>query len=266
MLAILAIVVDSAGTGIRRIAQAPRRSSEPRQDMKPAPDEVFAPEEAALGGAPAPVPVAPLVRESDRVRLRRHTPANRGAFQRWYADPEIAYLLRHDLKPLNDRQSRGYFDSIILPLSATGYCFAIHDQATDQLIGTAALTGTEGEDANAMLFRIVIGEKEFWDKGLGAEATKLVVEEAFDILGLEEVRLEVFAHNPRAIHVYERVGFERTGEHTEWMGPDRPRLHVFEMSMHRPTREEPAISTGEGVGDAEHPFQCSNEPAVTDPI
>lgn len=176
---------------------------------------------------------APLVREGEIVRLRRHSPANRSAFQRWYADPEIANLLRHDLRPLNDRQSRGYFDSIILPLSAAGHCFAIHDRATNELIGTAALTETDDQAPRAMLFRIVIGEKAFWDRGFGTDATRLVVEEAFDALGLDEVRLEVFAHNPRAIYVYERVGFVRTGEHTEWLGPDRPRLHVFEMSIFR---------------------------------
>jgi RimJ/RimL family protein N-acetyltransferase len=205
----------------------------------------------APAGQPDCEPAGQLVRESDRVRLRRHVPANREAFQRWYADPEIANLLRHDLRPLNEKQSRGYFDTIILPLSASGHCFAIHDAATDQLIGTTALTETDDRDPHAMLFRIVIGEKAFWDKGLGTEATRLVVGEAFEVLNLDEVRLEVFAHNPRAINVYERVGFERTGERTEWVGPNRPRLHVFEMSLRRPIAEEGALPAGNGAIDVE---------------
>ncbi len=175
-----------------------------------------------------------IVRESDLVRLRRHVPANRPTFQHWYADEEITNLLRHDLRPLNARQSRGNFDNIILPLSAAGYCFAIHDAQSDILIGSTALTETDDADPDARLFRIVIGEKAFWDKGIGTAATRLVVAEAFETLHLREVHLEVFAHNVRAIRVYERVGFERTGEHTEWLGPNRPRLHVFEMRIVNP--------------------------------
>ena len=225
----------------RGVAKTFHQRARPNQDMRPVVTEKTAIEDRPLAGNPEALTVAPLVRESDRVRLRRHVPANRDAFQRWYADPEIAYLLRHDLRPLNDKQSRGYFDSVILPLSATGHCFAIHDAVTEMLIGTAALTETDDGDPNAMLFRIVIGEKAFWDQGLGTEATKLVIEEAFEVLGLNEVRLEVFAHNPRAINVYERIGFVHTGEHTEWVGPNRPRLHVFEMSLRRSDGEGPAV-------------------------
>lgn len=177
-------------------------------------------------GEPDPASEAPppsagaIVREGERVRLRRHIPANRAAFQRWYADPEIAYLLRHDLTPLSERQSRGYFDTIILPMSLQGYCYAIHIAETDELIGTTALTDAGPDDPRAALFRIVIGEKWAWEHGYGTEATRLVVEEAFETLGLDEVQLEVFRHNPRAIAAYKKVGFQRTGAHTEYIPPE----------------------------------------------
>src|SRR6185312_3096379 len=81
-----------------------------------------------------------LVRKGRLVSLRAHVSANREAFIRWYGDEEIAALLRHDLEPLTDWQARGYFDSFILPSSARGLCFAIHERKTKQLIGTTALT------------------------------------------------------------------------------------------------------------------------------
>jgi len=174
-----------------------------------------------------------IIREGEKVRLRRHVPSNRATFQRWYADEEIARLLRHDLRPLNERQSRSYFDTLIMPMSARGLAFAIHDKETDRLIGTTALTDTTDYAPDARLFRIAIGEKSFWDKGMGTDATALVLDHGFERLDLQEVRLEVFAHNPRAIAVYERIGFTRTGEHYEYLGPDRPQLHVFEMSIDR---------------------------------
>lgn len=185
-------------------------------------------------GAEETPTIGALVRSGERVQLRRHVPANRAAFQRWYADPEIAYLLRHDLTPLTDRQSRGYFDTVILPLSRQGYCFAIHTVDGEALIGSTALTDAGAEFPNAALFRIVIGEKWAWDHGYGSEATELVLREAFDVLGLDEVQLEVFRHNPRAIAAYKKVGFQRTGAHTEFIPPNGDPLHVVEMAIHRP--------------------------------
>src|SRR5262245_32303690 len=196
----------------------------------------------------APLTPGRLVRAGDAVCLREHIPDNRSAFQRWYADEEIARLLRHDQRPLNDVQSRGYFDTIILPMSAHGTCYAIHEKATNRLIGTTALTDFVGVPRPSALFRIVIGEKDCWGKGYGTEATRLVVAEAFERHLCREVRLEVFRHNQRAIAAYERVGFHRTGAHVEFVGRERWELHVIEMAIspdefHRSAQESPEDTT-----------------------
>jgi RimJ/RimL family protein N-acetyltransferase len=201
-----------------------------------------------------------LVREGQLVRLRQHVPANKSAFQRWYADPEIAYLLRHDLEPLSAGQAAGYFDSLILPLSQRGLCFAIHEADTDRLIGTTALTDLTRRTSGrrSALFRIVIGEKDVWDRGYGTEATRLVVAEAFATHDLNEVRLEVFRHNPRAIKAYERVGFAIAGEHVEWVGRSRRELNVIEMRLRRPNQEEPAADEAGEIT----PAPVEDEPAA----
>src|SRR5215212_9284331 len=175
-----------------------------------------------------------LVRKGQFVSLRTHVPANREAFQRWYADREIAELLRHDLEPLTPTQSRGYFETFILPSSARGTCFAIHERKSKRLIGTTALTDRmRSRGGVSALFRIVIGEKEDWGKGYGTEATRLVAEEAFANMGLNEIRLEVFNHNQRAIAAYSKVGFEVSGEHVEWVPHRKTELRVIEMRLSR---------------------------------
>jgi RimJ/RimL family protein N-acetyltransferase len=185
------------------------------------------------GASVAPrVPPGSLVREGCLVRLRAHVPANRAAFQRWYADEEIVRLLRHDQRTLSDEQARSYFDSIILPLTARGLSYAIHEAATDDLIGTTALTDLVSDDRSAH-FRIVIGEKDRWGRGYGTEATELVAWEAFTRHGRDRIRLEVFHHNERASRVYRRVGFEVTGMHVEWVGSTFFELHVVEMKLER---------------------------------
>jgi RimJ/RimL family protein N-acetyltransferase len=190
-----------------------------------------------------------LVRKGTRVALRSHVPANRDAFQRWYADPEIAELLRHDLEPLTPSQSRAYFDSFILPSSARGTCFAIHERRTKRLIGTTALTDRVSKpDGVSALFRIVIGEKDVWGQGYGTEATRLMAYEAFESMGLSEIRLEVFSHNARAISAYTRVGFEVTGEHIEWVPRRKRELRVIEMRLSRGAYL--ASRAGKNVGPA----------------
>jgi RimJ/RimL family protein N-acetyltransferase len=198
-----------------------------------------------------------LVRKGRLVSLRTHVPANREAFQRWYADREIAELLRHDLEPLTPVQSRGYFETFILPSSARGTCFAIHERRTKRLVGTTALTDrVSSREGVSALFRIVIGEKDVWGQGYGTEATRLVAEEAFDRMGLSEIRLEVFNHNLRAIAAYSRVGFEVTGEHVEWVPRHKTELRVIEMRLSR----QAFLGSGYGeAGDAQRRPRAEHE-------
>lgn len=173
-----------------------------------------------------------LVRRGDVAELRRHQPSDRDAFIRWYQDPDIAVLLRHDLRPLTTIQARGYFDSVVLPASSAGTAWAIHDRATGTLVGTTAITQVD-RNAGSCLFRIVIGEPDFWDRGIGTDATRLVIEEVFGPLDLSTLRLEVFEHNPRARHVYERLGFVETGRTVEWAREHRLDVIAMELSRER---------------------------------
>ncbi len=52
----------------------------------------------------------------------------------------------------------------------------------------------------------------FVDKGYGTEAMSLFMTMCFDHMGLEELRLEVIAYSKRAIHVYQKLGFQHAGE------------------------------------------------------
>lgn len=180
--------------------------------------------------SPDPARDPRVVRSGALAELRRHEAADVDDFMRWYMDADIATLLRHDLRPLTANQARGYFMSIVLPASANGTAWAIHDRASGNLIGTTAVTQVDF-DASSCLFRIVIGEKQAWGHGFGTDATRLVAAEVFDTLGLQRIKLEVFDHNPRARRSYEKVGFVETGRTVEWAG--KTRLDVIAMELDR---------------------------------
>jgi RimJ/RimL family protein N-acetyltransferase len=86
---------------------------------------------------------------------------------------------------------------------------AVVDRATGACVGEAVLNQWDpgNESAN---FRILIGPAG-QDRGLGTEATRLIVGYGFERLGLHRITLEVYAFNPRAQRVYEKVGFKAEG-------------------------------------------------------
>jgi RimJ/RimL family protein N-acetyltransferase len=88
--------------------------------------------------------------------------------------------------------------------------FSIVDLETDACIGRTVLFGIDKTNRHAM-FGIFIGEKAFWGKGYGQEATCLTLDYAFNLLNLNSVMLGVFAFNKRAIRAYEKVGFKLIG-------------------------------------------------------
>lgn len=180
--------------------------------------------------ASAPPAIGAIVREGVVVDLRRHAVGDRETFVRWYQDAEIAEMLRHDLAPLGAAQARNYFDSIILPASARGTCWAVYEHGTDRLVGSTALVDIDAVGSMS-LFRLVIGEKGAWGQGFGTDATDLALAEAFLRLDLAQVNLEVFQHNPRAQRAYARVGFQETGHHTEWVARAHRQIDVRHMSI-----------------------------------
>jgi RimJ/RimL family protein N-acetyltransferase len=57
----------------------------------------------------------------------------------------------------------------------------------------------------------LLHDPESIGRGYGTEATRLILDHAFDVVGLNRVELEVYDFNPRARHVYEKVGFIHEG-------------------------------------------------------
>lgn len=86
---------------------------------------------------------------------------------------------------------------------------AVVDRGTDECVGEVVLN-TWDEDNLSCNFRILLAAAGR-GRGLGTEATRLVVGYGFEQLGLHRISLGVFAFNPRARRAYEKVGFVTEG-------------------------------------------------------
>ena len=92
--------------------------------------------------------------------------------------------------------------------------FAIYERATMRPIGTAGLRDVNYAHRTAEL-GMSIGEADCRGKGYGTEATRLLLDYAFDALGLHNVLLTVFSYNERAVRAYRRAGFREIGRRRE---------------------------------------------------
>jgi RimJ/RimL family protein N-acetyltransferase len=91
---------------------------------------------------------------------------------------------------------------------------SIVDRASGRWAGEVVLN--ELDTANRSCgFRILLGTAEFRGRGLGTEASRLALAHAFEQVGVHRVELQVYAFNPRARHVYGKLGFSHEGTRRE---------------------------------------------------
>jgi RimJ/RimL family protein N-acetyltransferase len=143
-----------------------------------------------------------------RVMLRRPRPDDLPAVIRWYTDPEIAALTRYQTRPMPAAEVERFFEHRLLSPDALAY--SILELPERRLIGFTTFSSLDAENGS-VLFHITIGERDAWNRGLGTEATRLMLGHAFERLGLHRVGLTVFSFNDRAIRAYEKAGFRSEG-------------------------------------------------------
>ncbi len=77
-------------------------------------------------------------------------------------------------------------------------------------LGEVVLNEIDWDNQSAN-FRIALASESLFGKGLGTEATHLIIDHGFRELKLHRIELEVYDFNPRAKHVYEKIGFVQEG-------------------------------------------------------
>ena len=112
------------------------------------------------------------------------------------------------------------------------YWFAIRALEDDRLLGDADLSVINWGSRDAFV-GIGIGEREFWGKGYGTDAMRLLLRYAFTELNLRRVSLNVFEFNERAIRSYEKVGFRLEGRERQVMQREGRRWDLIDMGILR---------------------------------
>lgn len=134
---------------------------------------------------------------------REHLPYR----MKWLNDPEVnRYLGQMTRQGRDEEMHRKWLD--IYEDDKTKEIFMT--ECNGQMIGQVGLVDIHLIDQNACLY-IVIGEKDYWNKGVGSEAMEFILDYGFSKLKLHKICLDVHARNENAIKLYKKFGFEQEG-------------------------------------------------------
>ena len=153
-------------------------------------------------------PRRPILR-SRRVFLRPAEREDIPTFLQWLADGDVSEGLA-TRAPWSRVAEESWFDELQRAQNKTIWHFVICLREGGRPIGFCALHDVDPVNGSTEL-GIGIGETSEWDKGYGTEAMHVLLDFAFGELRLHRVFLHVFDFNERAIHVYERIGFQHEG-------------------------------------------------------
>jgi len=186
----------------------------------------------------------------DRIRFRAVEREDLPTFKKWINDPEVRHGLGVYL-PLSSADEEEWFEGVrqhrpdernlvievrqpaelsILP--AEGASVSEHEpvESAWQMIGGCGFFKLDTRNRSAE-FGIMIGDKNYWNKGYGTEAVRLLVQHGFNTLNLNRIYLRVLENNPRAIRSYEKVGFIHEGRQRQAEYKDGHYLDLMVMSI-----------------------------------
>jgi RimJ/RimL family protein N-acetyltransferase len=113
-------------------------------------------------------------------------------------------------RPMSLAQEERWYENMLGNAAACN--FAIEYQGRH--VGGAGLEHVDSKNANAEV-GLFIGEPDLWDGGLGGDVLRTLLRYGFEQLNLNRIYLRVFADNERAVHLYEKIGFQHEGRWRE---------------------------------------------------
>lgn len=147
-----------------------------------------------------------MILEGDVVRLRPIDDGDTDRIVDWHSRDEVR---RNFMCQAITRETHvAWMNDVVRTGKAVQ--FVVEIRTTGQPVGTAFLRDIN-KWHNRAEFGIFIGEDAHRGRGIGQEATALVLKYGFEELELHRVFLRVLPQNERAICCYEKVGFVREG-------------------------------------------------------
>jgi RimJ/RimL family protein N-acetyltransferase len=150
--------------------------------------------------------------EGELVRLTAENPEDLAdLYSRWAADSELWRFESTDWAyTRSPRATKKWLEKMLLEPDGNNFFFSLRTLDGDRLIGDVGLDGVRWVHKDTFV-GIAITDREYWGKGYGTDAMRVILRYAFTELNLHRVTLNTFGYNPRAIRSYEKAGFRHEG-------------------------------------------------------
>lgn len=167
----------------------------------------------------------------ENIRLRAIEREDIPCFLRWMNDPEVTQFLLIS-SPLSKAMEEKWFErqQEIPPQQGQVLAIEVFENGGWVHIGNTGLHDVDAVSRNAE-FGIVIGEKDYWNRGYGRKAANLTLQHGFDNLNLHRIYLYVYETNPRGYSCYEAAGFKKEGVLREAVYKNGTYLDLIVMSV-----------------------------------
>lgn len=126
----------------------------------------------------------------------------------WEISGTVTPYSRHILKKYLDNAHRDIYDVKQLRL-----CIC---EPNDRVIGLIDLFDFDPKNQRAGLGLVVLEYKNR-NRGVGAEAIRLVTDYAFSTFGLRQLYANVVIGNDASIHLFKKLGFKEVGIKKDWI-------------------------------------------------
>lgn len=172
----------------------------------------------------------------EKALLRPFTEEDAVPIAQILGDPEVIRFTFEPSTDLTPQRLRSWYGSRAAQTDRLD--LAVTDRATGEVLGEVVLYEWDPA-ARACSFRTFLGPRGR-GRGIGTEATRLIVGHGFERLGLHRVSLELYAHNHRARRVYEKAGFMEEGvrrraqwREGRWVDETLMAVSEHEWAVHR---------------------------------
>lgn len=148
--------------------------------------------------------------KGEKVILRAYKEEDAIKAHRFVNDKELITNLSNSIPfPMTYEEELGFVKSQKKNNEGT-YNFAIEAIENKEYIGGCGINKVNWQTRVAEL-GIMIGNKEYWGKGYGTDAIKVLIKFMFEEMNINKISLGVYSFNKRAIRCYEKCGFKVEG-------------------------------------------------------
>jgi RimJ/RimL family protein N-acetyltransferase len=165
-----------------------------------------------------------MIIEGDGIRLRPMQKSDIELKVKWYNDPVVNKTIIIE-EPLELEKSLKWFDSIASDDNRRDFVIETVD---GEPIGITGLLGINRKLEYAECF-CVIGEKSFWGKGIGTLDHSLLLQYAFEKLGLNKIWAVIYTDNAAIFKIVEKLGFKIEGTLREEKTIDGKKIDLYRI-------------------------------------